>query len=196
MIDINDYDILKSNISTLKDASKDNHDGADSYMTESIISVVNFDKVKDAYISNIKVPEAPKSVDALFLDASEGQSTFIEFKNGNVNRKKEFNVRLKAFDSLLILLDIIGKTVNYSRAHMQFILVYNENRNLTAINEKDDVQPSASRTEIARTLLEKKAKRKFIRFNLERFEKLYFKEVYTYTEQEFEVNFIAKHSFT
>ena len=34
-----------------------------------------------------------------------------------------------------------------------------------------------------------KAKKKYIRFGLERFEKLYFQEVFTYTEQEFEDGF-------
>lgn len=36
-----------------------------------------------------------------------------------------------------------------------------------------------------------KAKRKYVRFGLERFEKLYFQDVYTYTEKEFEDNFLA-----
>lgn len=47
------------------------------------------------------------------------------------------------------------------------------------------MQESHSRLEIAKYFSEK-AKREFIRFDLERFKKLYFRDVHTYSEEEFE----------
>ena len=191
MIDINNYNILNNNLSTLKETSKDNHNGEEVYMTESELPAVNFDDVKDVYISRLTVNEVPKSVDALFFDNKEDTITFIEFKNGYMKDKKVFDVRLKVFDSLLIFLDIVGKTIDYSRKHFDFILVYNKVKNVDNLCIGDEIQPSVSRTDISKILLEKRAKVKFIQFGLTRFEKLYFKEVYTYNEEEFETKFVA-----
>ena len=42
-------------------------------------------------------------------------------------------------------------------------------------------------------LIHNKANKKFVRFGLEQFEKLYFKEVFTYTESEFEERFLLNY---
>lgn len=191
MINIDDFEIFKNNLSTLKEASKDNHDGVDSYMTDSTLEVINFDKVKDEYIKDMSLNETPKSNDVLYI-SKDGELTFIEFKNGQMIRDKIFNIRLKIFDSLLIFTDIVEKGVNFTRSNMKYILVYNEEKNPSEVN-KTTVRPSSSRNKIAKILIERKGKGKYIRFNLERFENLYFKDVYTYTKEEFEKNFVDKH---
>ena len=193
MIDLEEYEIFTSNISTLRQTSKDNHEGKNIYMTNSKLKVINFDGVKKKYVKPIRLVEMPKSNDALYIGTSD-DITFIEFKNGYIDKKKRFDICIKIFDSLLIFMDIVKKTADYTRGHLDYILVYNETRNPMERNDKSDVQFSESRTVIAKTLIEKKARKKFIRFGLERFEKLYFRAVYTYTEREFEDNFIAKYS--
>lgn len=193
MIDIKKIDIFNCAICSLKEASKDNHDGTDTFMTTSTINVVNFDRVKDEYIKQLSVSEAPASNDALYIDNS-GEMFFIEFKSGYMKGKKIFAVRLKIFDSLLILTDIIGEGVSYTRKNLSYILVYNENKNPSGSDDDSEMQLSQSRVDIAKYFLEKKSKEKFIRFGLERFERLYFKDVYTLKESEFENRFVENWS--
>lgn len=190
MIDINKVEMFKNNLSTLKETSKCNQDGKEFYMTESTAKVINFDGVKNDYVKELSLFETPKSNDALHVN-DNGELTFIEFKNGDMS-KERFNIRLKIFDSLLILTDIINEGVNFTRSNMNYILVYNEEKNLNDESQIMSVQESVSRTKIEKHFTEVKAGKKFIGFNLERFEKLYFKGVYTYTQKEFEKNFVNK----
>lgn len=189
MIKIDDHEIFKNNLSTLKETSKDIHDGVD-FMTESEIEVVNFNGVKNDYIKDLHVSDTPKSNDALYV-GKENKLVFIEFKNGKINDIKEFDIRRKIFDSLLILMDIIKETAAFTRNHLTYILVYNEERNSQNQKNSTNVQDSKSKLFIGSHFAHKGGK-KFIRFDLEKFEKLYFKEVYTYTEKEFEDNFVSK----
>ncbi|MCL2164912.1 MAG: hypothetical protein FWH55_11100 [Oscillospiraceae bacterium] len=192
MTDLDSIEIFRNNKTELKETSKDNHDGSDIYMTQSSLSVVNFDAVKDEYIRDLGVPEAPASNDALYL-SDDGEYYFIEFKNGYIDTNKRFEIRLKIFDSLLLFTDIAGKSVSFTRKNMNYILVYNEGRNVPEeIN--GGVQVSLSREKISRYFIENRARKKYIRFNLERFEKLYFKGVYTYNQEYFETEFVSKYS--
>lgn len=159
-------------------------------MTESQIEVINFDRVKDDYIRDMKLSAVPCSNDALYAE-NAGDFTFIEFKNGKMNKQKVYNVFYKIYDSLLIFNDIIKEDISYCRKHVSFILVYNEQKNMEIKASDTGIQESPSRIAIGKYFNEQKAKKRFIRFNLERFEKLYFKEVYTYTEKEFEENFLG-----
>ncbi len=185
MIDISKYPILSGHISTLKETSKDNHDGSTVYMTGSDFEVVNFDDVKTEYAAPLRLSVAPKSNDALLIN-SDNFATFIEFKNGIFDRDKEFSVRKKIYDSILILSDIINKNISFTREHLDYILVYNESKNQ---NPKTTYNPSESRDLIDKTLLGFGNER-LIKFGLERFQGYCFKRVYTYTEKEFEDNFV------
>lgn len=69
----------------------------------------------------------------------------------------------------------------------EYVLVYNEERNSSVKGKK---QEDSSKAVISK-LIHKKADKKFVRFGLERFEKMYFKEVFTYTESEFENEFLS-----
>ena len=194
MNNLNNIEIFKNNISTFKETSKDKNDGNILFMTESLTKVVDFDGVKNEYIKDMKLADVPCSNDALYLGDGE-KLTFVEFKNGKMSKQKVFDVYYKIYDSLLILNDIISHNISYCREHLNFILVYNGEKNQ---EEKEmalqENQESPSKITIGKYFNEKKAKKKFIRFGLEKFEKIYFNEVFTYNEAEFEEKFLKNNT--
>lgn len=169
MIDVSQCKLFLTNISTLKEISKDSSDMNNiQYMTDSQIEVIDFDMVKRNYANNLSLSEeCAKSVDGIVFWNDE--LTFIEFKNGKMANEKS-NIKRKILDSLLIFCDIVGKNINFTREKVIFILVYNEQKN--------------SKYMIAKKISDK-ANKEFIKFGLEEFKKLYFKNVHTYTENEF-----------
>ncbi|MDR0704694.1 MAG: hypothetical protein LBF88_06850 [Planctomycetaceae bacterium] len=102
----------------------------------------------------------------------------IEFKNGQMNKSKIHEIRGKIFESLLLLTDELGVTINYTRNNLTFILVYND--------------LAQGRHAIA-SALSRKSKINDILFGLDRFERVYFKKVFTMNEGEFEIKFITKY---
>lgn len=174
MIDFKDYELLVSNITTLHETSKDASDKDNiQYMTDSNVKVVDFDKVKECY-HNLYAQDNQKdlisSADAL---AKTSESlVLIEFKNGNMqNSDQKRKVKEKLRDSLLLLSGIIDKSIAYSRVNVDFVLVYNE--------DKDK-----SRLSISKHIL-REANEELIRFDLERFKHVYLREIHTYTKAEF-----------
>ena len=145
MIDIFEIEILKDNEKKLKCTSKDHAN--DQYMTESLRMVVNFDGVKEQYIKINNLSQISiKSVDALMQFKKDKPIIFVEFKNGiifmeenpkNGNSTKkiildpeiEQEICDKAQDSLLVFNDIVGKNISYTRKNVDFILVYNYEKN-------------------------------------------------------------------
>ena len=131
MIDFRNYALLVGNITTLHETSKDasNKDNI-QYMTDSNVKVVDFDKVKECY-HNLYAQDNQKdlisSADAL---AKTSESlVLIEFKNGNMqNSDQKRKVKEKLRDSLLLLSGIIDKSTAYSRVNVDFVLVYNEDK--------------------------------------------------------------------
>jgi hypothetical protein len=97
---------------------------------------------------------------------------------------------------LLIFTDIAGVGVRKTRDYMNYILVYNEGKNPLPDEFDSTIQISPSREHIAKYFINDRSKKAFgfIRFNLERFKKLYFKNVFTLTESEFETEFVSKFS--
>lgn len=182
MIDLTKIDIFNNNISTLKETSHDTT--GECFMTNSKKDVIDFDKVKEDYLlqfeKNFKVL---CSNDALLINATD-KATFIEFKNGNLKRDTK-NLREKITHSLLIFTDITQTTVSFTRENLNYILVYNESKN----QDISTMQSSQNRTKIASSV-SKLGNKKLIRFNLEYCEKLFFNKVFTYTETEFEDNFV------
>ena len=189
MIDINSIEIFKDSICAISETSIDNHDGNVNYMTDSSLNVVNFDRAKEIYIESLRLPEPPKSSDALFVN--KDMMYLIEFKNGRMDSKKSFDVRRKMFDSLLILTDILQIGVSCTRQNLNYILVYNETMNPVRKEEEEkEMQLSPSRTDIASRLLNLGLE-KLIRFNLKSFERIYFKDVFTVTINEFNKHFLT-----
>lgn len=182
--------IFKNNVSSFKETSYDKDSEVPRYMTNSEIQVINFDKVKDCYIRDMFLSNTPCSNDALYI-GKNNKIFFVEFKNGALekNKKMIFNIYNKIYDSLLIFNDIVHENISFCRENLYFILVYNESKNL--YEKHGAKQEDSSKTMISK-YIHKKAKKKYIRFGLERYEKIYFKEIFTYTESEFENVFLSQ----
>lgn len=106
-----------------------------------------------------------------------------------MKKDKVYDVYNKIYDSLLIFNDIVGKNISFCRENVNFILVYNESKNPLESGKED--KEDSSKARIGKYFASK-ANRKYVRFDLERFQKIYFREVFTYTEKEFERNFLSK----
>ena len=189
--------------STLEETSTDSDNGTP--MVNSQLSVCPFDKVKEWYVSE-KVPLAnpnPKSNDALYFGKEE--CFFIEFKNGKISNEVNYEINKKIYDSLFILFDLEYKdkkgelvnSISYTRSKMTYILVYNEEnyakfgatrQTSEGIKRQKEVSTSRHRNELYKTM-RKLANEEFILFGLDQFKNYLFKNVYTYTEKEFEQKF-------
>ena len=187
--EFNDIPIFKNNMTTFKETSYDKDGKEPGYMTNSEIQVINFDKVKNWYIKDMFLSSTPCSNDALYI-GKDNKIFFVEFKNGALekNKKMIFNVYNKIYDSLLIFNDIVHQNISFCRENLYFILVYNESKNCS--EERETKQEDSPKAMISKRI-HNKAKKKFVRFGLEKFEKIYFKEVFTYTESEFENLFLS-----
>lgn len=181
-------EIFNKNISSFKETSKDTDSGNIKYMTQSEVEVINFDKVKEDYVRDMKLSVTPCSNDALYI-GREGKLYFVEFKNGVMKKDKVFNVYQKIYDSLLILNDIIGENISFCREHLNFILVYNESKN--PYENGETAKEDSAKVRIGKYFAAK-ANKKYVRFDLERFKKIYFSDVFTFTEKEFEKIFLAE----
>lgn len=191
MIDLMEYQIFANNISDLKETSVDFSKGEAQreYMTMSTRVVIDFDGVKNEYIRSLGLDDIPKSNDALF-DDGHGSIVFVEFKNGSIDKKTQYAIRKKIYDSTLIFTDIVSKGISYMRANAKYILVYNENQNDSldgGINLKAEssVQQSYSFDYIAKKIGEH-ACEEYVSFGLKPFLNYCFKEVHTYTRDEFD----------
>lgn len=199
--------IIDEKKSTLKDTSCDSDNG--KYMVDSQLQVCSFDEIKNWYVKN-KIPFAnlvPKSNDALFF--GENESFFIEFKNGKIDNEVNFELNKKIYDSLLILFDLnyedangnVVNSLSYSRANMNYILVYNEEIYSNAgptrqtiegfCRQQERQKESRHRNKLYKTI-RNLANQEFIKFGLDQFKNYLFKNVYTYTVEEFEKNFINR----
>lgn len=183
MMNLDTFPIFAENKTTLMQASMDDSDREHvQYMTRSDLKAVDFDWVKRLYANRLKLSEeSATSVDAIVQ--FEDHIDFIEFKNGKVNNR---NIKDKARDSLLIFLDITGRTLNYARNRVDYIVVYNPQRNPPPNQlKKEALQDSPSRISIANHF-SKKAGTPLILFDLEKYQTLYFRKVRTYSKEEFE----------
>ena len=184
MINIDNYEVLKNNLSTLKEISKDDSEAIVEYMTKSTLSAINFDGVKTEYLKFLHLPdELAKSCDGLLC--FNDKDILIEFKNGESIKPPEIKIKIK--ESLLILTAIITQDeIIEIKNKGVFILVYNANKNPITTQEikQKGIQESPSRDSLIKYLL-KIGGKEFIRYGLEKFEK-YFNEVHTYCQEEFE----------
>ena len=186
-------DMLKKyNNSSLKDTSKDKKE----YMTNSEkIKVINFDNLsKKGYskMLRLKGQSFPfKTNDALYLDVENNKFIFIEFKNGSfsVNEKnfkeKELpQLELKIIGSMYILQEITGKSFKELREITDYILVYNKEKNPHIFSAVDMGNYIVN----LGTLNNKKIRnlKEGISFGLEKFKGYCFKNVHTYSKEEFE----------
>lgn len=175
MIDFKEILLSEKNISTLKEMSCDNENNENMTDNETL-KVYNFDKVKEEYVKIIlkKLPgDTLSSVDAMFKN--NDNIFFVEFKNGaNLNKSgSKNNISNKLRDSILICSDLFNENTSYFRENAIFILVYNEDKNSHFQN-------------LIENNIMQRAKEEKIRFGLDKFNKLYLKEIHTYTKKQFE----------
>lgn len=178
MIDLDKEKLFSENIDTLKHTSAD---GSNSeYLSNSNLSVINFDKVKDSYCLNLKHNSSAKlhSNDALYVDKSKSKFIFIEFKNGKLEGQEFKDVQLKISESLLMFNDIINENLSFDRANVNYILVYNKEKNLAF-----EIQRTSSLSKFNKILAIKAGKR----FCINGFDRYFyfFHDVKTINQEEF-----------
>lgn len=181
--------LFKDNETTLKETSKDNSSKELLYMTQSQLKAADFDKVKSAYIRGMRLTDTPCSADALYC-GKDNKVYLIEFKNGVMDKWTVYNVQEKIYTSLLIYTDIADTRISKCRENLNFILVYNASKNSDKVeSERIKSQGDTSKRKIGKYFTEK-GNSNFIAFGLEKFKNIYFENVYTYTEKEFEDKFV------
>ena len=190
-MNLSNIQIFMDNTSTLKETSLDNNGNTPvGYMTESIKQVIDFDKVKNLYTSQYHLSCTPNSVDALYNNR-DGRLVFAEFKNGTMSPKKRSQVLKKAYDSVLIFNDISLLQINDLRKSAEFILVYNESKNLNIDDNEliakieNQRQQTPAYDSIAK-LVSKYANKEYICFGLQQLKGYCFADVHTYTESEYD----------
>lgn len=173
MINIEEFDLLQVTKS-MKELSADTSDLNNiKYMTDSDILAVDFDNTKIQYTSRLGISEkCASSVDGIYF--TDSYQIFIEFKNGKM-RHEQAAVRDKIRDSLFIFCDITDTSLSYTRNYVDFILVYNEEKN----------QPNSGSNQYIKNHVANNANEELIRFRFKSMEKIYFRKVHTYTEREF-----------
>lgn len=189
-----------SNFTTsLKETSKDDSDKRNIvYMSKLENAVVNFDKVKEKYVSELenKLSMTPFSNDALF--EKNGKWFFIEFKNGTIDNLTNAKIKMKIYDSLLVLLDILKQDIEFSRKNITYILVFNEENINKKCTSKDfdkneylkfnqvPSADSASRANLLFMLEDLSGCFGKPQFGLERYKNFIFNEVYTIPKYRFD----------
>lgn len=175
-INIDTYECFRCNCDSLQKISKDDSGGKIQYMTNCQVQMVDFDKVKTAYMNkNHMTEESAKSVDALY---QSGENVYmIEFKNGDFSPSE---IKEKCLDSVLIFNSITGKQLEYDRKYLKFILVYNPEAKKMSSKEKKEYH------------LALRAKSDYRPFNLKHLYNFIFSDVILLDKNEFEEKFIAK----
>lgn len=174
--------------STLKECSCDNSESRKEYMTNSSLEVINFDAVKNDYVAPLKIKEI-FSNDALFIKNTEKEEyIFIEFKNGKIDARIVFEIRKKIYDSLAIFCDIFDLNIKNTRENLDYILVYNmDKEHIKSFDEEK------SDEKFFKNLLKNTNEAERIRFGLRMFKTYFFKDVHTYTTEEFKEKFVQKY---
>ncbi len=188
MINLETIALFQNNKETLKNLSKDTSvQDTVQYMTESQRLATNFDLVKRRYVNaRFHSEDDAQSLDA--VTQTENAIIFIEFKNGRVSPR---DVKTKVRDSLLMYCDITKTTISDTRTDSIFVLVYNLENNPPP-NQLTKGGPPVWRSQVfISRYLAKKGNNEWIGFDLERFKGLYFREVHTYTKEEFD-HFLQK----
>lgn len=181
----NTYEAMLEDFSAdITEASYDNVNSIS--LVTSDVKVVDFDKFSKQYIKKFSPSDCPHSTDALYFEERKQRWQFVEFKRSGISDGINAEIKFKALESLLILLDSWGKTLEFSREKLDYVLVYNEEARHTSRHylQSNEVQESASRDKIAKSVF--LGKRRLVQFDLLRYKGIYYRDVTTYTAQEFE----------
>ena len=170
-------DILRNHICTMKKASFDSSKNIS--MCDSMLRVVNFDKIPAEYTRGKGWKFMPKSNDALYISI-DGKWFFIEFKNGSIDCSDLFR---KIYDSLIMLIELgIIPDLEFARQEFEYILVYS--------SEKYGKIPQSDGRDINYSFVMKRAEMEEKLFGIEKLELYIFHETHTYTKKLFETNFL------
>lgn len=168
--------LLEKHASTFYECSKDDDHG--TFMNVPKLPCVNFDNAVSEFTKKMGYDKySAASADTISISKSKDEKiVLIEFKNGKLkSASKRLNIREKMCNSLLILEAIFNQSWTELRNSMEFILVYNENKN-----------PKEQPKEVIKDkMYNKAAGTSNVRFNLARHYGLYYKRIRTVTENEF-----------
>lgn len=165
-------------ISSLKDTSYNK--SAKTFLTNSDLQVINFDKVKDNFVSDKKI-SSPSSVDALYYN--NGILYFIEFKDAEC---KEHILHKKIYDSIIILSSKLNISVNEIVKNSIYIVVFSSEKNKD-IKSKTYIETPNAYYDITNAFI-KNYNQYTIFFKLEQFKNYLFKDAYTISEKTFNEN--------
>ena len=176
MININNFSKYETSISNLKETSFDGSN--EEYMTESSLSVYNFDKVVKDYCKTRKIKKYTPSSADVFYQCKNNEVYLIEFKNGKIDKYEISKIKKKILESLLIITDILEIHISDTRENFNFIFVYNKEKNTSYEDIMQTVNDYAINDNSTTS------------FKL--LKKIFFKEVFTLNKEEFENKFVEK----
>lgn len=179
-------DIFLNNISNLHDTSKDDSHSTIMYLTDSMEPCYNFDKIKEYFSKSQGISDVPRSADALYVKNDNEYVAFIEFKNGNIDKRIIYEIHEKMYCCSAILSMILEEPMNYIRDNIDFYIVYNGEKN------SNKLSCSKSRDKIAK-FVSNLSGEPLVEFNVQKFENFLYHKVYTYTEKEFKDKFVQKY---
>jgi len=186
-------------LQTLKETSATkNNDAPTRYVTHSQLQIFDFDDLVKSYYHQIaneygftelveqlkgnRESFLPKSADALHV-SDDGKVHLVEFK---INKKSIVarDVREKALESLLAFMEITETNRSFARTHVTFVVAYGEHGK----------QSTPSR-DIINKHVAKKAGTSLIGLGLERYKGIYFKNILTMDNKDFD-DYIKKEGWT
>lgn len=174
MNEISNYSFLEKNRSNFQKCSKDANNN--EFMNVPDFPCIDFDNATEDFVrSRNGSVNVSWSADS-FVRKKTGEPVLIEFKNGKLRGKESaiHNVRDKMINSILILEAILKTDWQKLAKSMEFILVYNVDKN-----------PFDPRESIHEHMFNKESGTQGVRFDLQRYCPVYYRQVRTITEEEF-----------
>lgn len=170
-------EVLQKHICTIKKASFD--DSRKESMCDSLLKVVDFDKIPNEYARGKGWRNVPKTNDALYI-SEENDWYFIEFKNGSIDRA---DIYRKVYDSLVMLLELeIIPNIEFIRQRIKYYLVYNSG--------KYGKIPCSEGRDVNYGYVWRLAQEEEKLFGIEKLEQFLFNETHTYSKELFEKEFV------
>ena len=152
-------------------------------LVNSALPAINFDSVVKEYANKLGI-QIPSSADAFLYVGGDDEAWLIEFKNGHVGRDLHKSLAFKVYDSITVLSELTGMTVERYRKELVFVLVLNASKNEEALGKIAAPSDSKSLSALASEMSSKGGGR-FVPFGLNRFVDYCFKSVVVVDEAEF-----------
>lgn len=174
-------------LTALKDTSASNPGNQQkrTFMTQSLLGVLNLDNAAKRFTKKENSPTTPASNDAYYEEPSaNGRRFFIEFKGGGVDRD---NIRNKMVGSLMLCRHMgLFAEPGQELERLHYILVYSETKH----QRERNFIASRSLNEIFGHVTGASSSRALTLFGVEEFAGTYCETAETLTEQEFHEYFV------